>query len=101
VIDFTNPGNILRTAKIVDERGNTYSTPLPFRTGGTPTAWVGVWFDRNTREWVVAVYEDYRCSMQTGESYRSTSREWANEDAMGFYTTGMVALAQSMAAGAA
>lgn len=98
MIDFTSPANILRTAKITDSRGNTYSTPLPFRTGGTPTAYVGVWFDRNTGEWVVAQYEDYRCSFQTGESFRSVSREDANADAQRIYTDGMIALALSMSA---
>jgi len=99
-LDFTKPGNVFSTVAVKDGRGTTYSTPLPTRTGVAATSFIGVWFDHNTREWVVAVYEDGFCRYQTGESLRSSARIDANADAQRIYTDAMVALALSMAVAA-
>jgi hypothetical protein len=100
MIDFTKRNDVVRTAVIVDDRGVTYSTPMPTRTGVPATRWLGVWFDRNTREWVVAEYADYRCADQRGDSRRWASRRDINAEAQDMYTAAMVELALSMSVAA-
>ena len=80
---------MLRFETVKDERGNTYVAPLPhpvtvgyFET--RKATHVMVWFNRDTRDWVVS----YSCNdygTQVGGSEYVGTRDWANDNAQELY----------------
>lgn len=91
---FLKPNSIYNTAVIKDARGTTFSTPMPHLRGTAPTAWLGVWFDHNTREWVVGEYADATCHDQTSwECERTRDRDMAGQYAHRIYVAALIAAA--------
>jgi len=76
---------MIKYTAIRDERGTTYVAPLPHPvlTGyyeTAPATHVMVWYNRDTRDWVVS-YSSTAFGQQVGSSEYVGSRSWADDEA--------------------